>query len=285
MTKQEFYEDLRNTVRQNWKHGERLVVKGDFNGKVGKEREENIVGPYGLGERNENGDLMVDLYREFGLVVTNTWNEQREGERHTWISPDRRTKNQIDYILIDKRYRNSVTNSKSRTEADCGSDHNPVVADVDTRLKRIKNVKRTKRWNLKRLELETNRTRFQERISEKIDSMMDLEDVNEAWEKLKKSIHDTADEICGREGMQPKKKWMTQEILEKMEERRQQKSVNVDRYREINREIKQMCKEAKERFFNDKCKRIQELDERHNPLMYKIIKEMQPNSKREMNER
>ena len=45
---------------------------GDFNSKVGKEREENIVGPYGLGERNENGDLMVDFCREFGLVVTNT---------------------------------------------------------------------------------------------------------------------------------------------------------------------------------------------------------------------
>ena len=107
----------------------------------------------GLGERNENGDLMVDFCREFGLVVTNTWNEQREEERHTWISPDGRTRNQIDYILIDKRYRNSVTNSKSRPEADCGSDHNPVVADVETRLKRTKNVRRTKRWNLKKLEL------------------------------------------------------------------------------------------------------------------------------------
>merc|ERR1711915_771646 len=218
MNKQEFYEDLRNTVRQNWKHGERLVVMGDFNSKVGKEREENIVGPYGLGERNENGDLMVDFCREFGLVVTNTWNEQREEERHTWISPDGRTRNQIDYILIDGRYRNSVTNSKSRPEADCGSDHNPVVADVETRLKWIKNAKRTNRWNLKRLGMETSMTRFQEMITEKIDSIMDLEDINDAWEKLKKSIHDTADEICGREGMQPKKKWMTQEILEKMEE-------------------------------------------------------------------
>ena len=102
-------------------------------------------------------------------------------------------------------------------------------------------------------------------------------------EKLKKSINDTADEICGREGIQPKKKWMTQEILEKMEERRLQKDVNVDRYREINRNIKRMCKEAKERFFDEKCKKIQELDERHNPLMYKIIKDMQPSNKKEIN--
>ena len=250
---------------------------------MGKEREENIVGPYGLGVRNENGDLMLDFCREFGLVVTNTWNEQREEERHTWISPDGRTRNQIDYILIDKRYRNSVNNSRSRPEADCGSDHNPVVADVDTKLKKIKKREGTKRWNVKRLEIEANRIKFQEGISEKMDSVGSFGDVNDTWEKTKKIIQDTAEEICGREGIQPKKIWMTQEILEKMEERRQQKDVNIDRYREINREIKRMCKEAKEGFLNDKCNKIQELDERHNPLMYKIIKEMQSSNRKEIN--
>ena len=205
ITKQEFYEDLRNTVRQNWKHGERLVVKGDFNSKVGKEREENIVGPYGLGVRNENGDLMLDFCREFGLVVTNTWNEQRVEERHTWISPNGRTGNQIDYILIDKRYRNSLNNSRSRPKADCGSDHNPVVAEVHTQLKKIKKGEGTKRWNVKRLEMEANRINFQERISEKMDSVGDFGDINDTWEKTKKIIQDTAEEICGREGIQPKK--------------------------------------------------------------------------------
>ena len=56
-----------------------------------------------------------------------------------------------------------------------------------------------------------------------------------------------------------------------MEERRQQKNVNVDRYSETNRETTYMCKEAKERFFNDKIKKIEELGEINNPLMYKII--------------
>ena len=52
---------------------------------------------------------------------------------------------------------------------------------------------------------------------------MNVEDVNDAWEKLKKSIHDTADEICGREGIQPKKKWMTQEILKNGREKTTEK--------------------------------------------------------------
>ena len=45
-----------------------------------------------------------------------------------------------------------------------------------------------------------------------------------------------------------------------------------------------MCDESNERLFNEKCKKIQELDERHNPLMYKIIEEMHPSNGKEVNE-
>lgn len=53
-------------------------------------------------------------------------------------SPDKRAKNQIDYIMIDERYRNNISNSKSRPGADCGSDHNPVNATTKTKLKILK---------------------------------------------------------------------------------------------------------------------------------------------------
>ena len=79
------------------------------------------------------------------------------------------------------------------------------MTDVDTKLKKFKKREGTKRWNVKILEMETNCVNFQEMISEKMDSVRDLGDINDAWEKIKKSIHDTAEEICGREGMQPKK--------------------------------------------------------------------------------
>ena len=38
-----------------------------------KGRVEEIVGDYGLGERNERGDLMVQFCNERNLMVTNTW--------------------------------------------------------------------------------------------------------------------------------------------------------------------------------------------------------------------
>ena len=46
---------------------------GDWNAKIGCSVEQPMVGGYGLGSRNERGDLLVDWCREKGMVVTNTW--------------------------------------------------------------------------------------------------------------------------------------------------------------------------------------------------------------------
>ena len=43
---------------------------GDFNSKVGEERIDNIIGPYGLGEINERGEKLVDWCKQQELVVT-----------------------------------------------------------------------------------------------------------------------------------------------------------------------------------------------------------------------
>ena len=75
------------------------------------------------------------------MFATNTWFQQKDTARHSWISPNKKTKNQIDYILIDKRFRNGVRNCKVRQDAECGSDHNPVIATVRIKLKRVQTKK------------------------------------------------------------------------------------------------------------------------------------------------
>jgi len=73
-----------------------IVVMGDFNGKVGDNREEDIVGPFGIGVRNDNGERVVNFSKRHNLFVTNTWFQQKRSAQHTWISPYKETKNQID---------------------------------------------------------------------------------------------------------------------------------------------------------------------------------------------
>ena len=100
---------------------------GDFNAKVGDTRVDDIVGPWGLGTGNERGERLVDWCRQNEFMVTNTWYKNHPRRRYTWISPGDRTRNQIDYVLVNKRFRNSIKTAKSLPGADCGSDHCPVM--------------------------------------------------------------------------------------------------------------------------------------------------------------
>jgi hypothetical protein len=51
-----------------------------------------------------------------------------------WTSPDRRTHNQIDHILIDRRRHSSIPDVQSFRAADCNTNHYVVVAKVRERL-------------------------------------------------------------------------------------------------------------------------------------------------------
>ena len=48
-----------------------------------------------------------------------------------------RSRSQIDYITISKRFRNALTQVKTYLEADCSSDHVPVIPTIKLKLKRI----------------------------------------------------------------------------------------------------------------------------------------------------
>ena len=51
-------------IIQTVKGEENLIVMGDWNSVVGKGREGNIVGEYGLGKRNDRGSRLVEFCAE-----------------------------------------------------------------------------------------------------------------------------------------------------------------------------------------------------------------------------
>ena len=55
--------------------GENVIVMGDFNAKVGEQKEEKIVGPFGLDDRNERCEMLTSFCKEQNLIITNTWFE------------------------------------------------------------------------------------------------------------------------------------------------------------------------------------------------------------------
>ena len=49
------------------------IIMGDFNSKVGNDRIDKIVGPFGSGEIDEQGEKLVEWCKEYNFVIMNTW--------------------------------------------------------------------------------------------------------------------------------------------------------------------------------------------------------------------
>jgi hypothetical protein len=54
----------------------------------------------------------------------------RSIHKYTWTSPDGKTHNQIDHILVGSRWHSSILDVRSFRGAVCDSDHYLVVAKV-----------------------------------------------------------------------------------------------------------------------------------------------------------
>ena len=127
----EHYSNLKNAINDIPKHNVILVV-GDFNAHIGKESarfsyHENT---------NSNGKLLLELAEETNMVITNTMFQKRKGKLWTFISDMTGTKTQIDYILINKKWRNSVKDVAAySTFSSIGSDHRVVTARLKLSLR------------------------------------------------------------------------------------------------------------------------------------------------------
>ena len=79
-----------------------VLIIGDFNGKVGDEKVDDIVGPCGIGKLNDRGNKLIEWCQTNEFTITNTWYQNHARRQWTWKSPDGKSKNKIDYILIQK---------------------------------------------------------------------------------------------------------------------------------------------------------------------------------------
>ena len=114
-----------------------LFIIGDWNVKVGSQETPGVTGKFGLGVQNEAGQRLTEFFQENVLVVTNTFLQQYKRRLYTWTSPDGHYQNQIDYILCSQRWRSSIQSAKTRLGADCGSDHELLIAKYRLKLKKV----------------------------------------------------------------------------------------------------------------------------------------------------
>ena len=70
---------------------------------------------------------------------------------YTWTPSDGQYRNQTDYILCSQRWRSSIQSAKTRPEADCGSDHELLMAKLRLKLKIVEKATRPFRCDLNQI--------------------------------------------------------------------------------------------------------------------------------------
>ena len=124
---------------------------GDWNTKVGSQETPGVTGKFGLGVWNEAGQRLIEFCVENALVIANTLFQEHKRRLYTWTSPDGQHRNQIDYILCSQRWRSSTQSAKTRPGADCGSDHELLIAKFRLKLKKVEKITRPFRYDLNKI--------------------------------------------------------------------------------------------------------------------------------------
>ena len=122
-----------------------------WNAKERSQETPGVTGKFGLGIQNEAGQRLIEFCQKNKLVIANTLFQQHKRRLYTWTSPDGRHQNKIVYILCSQRWRSSIQSAQTRPGADCGSDHELLIAKFRLKLKKVGKTTRPLRYDLNQI--------------------------------------------------------------------------------------------------------------------------------------
>jgi exonuclease III len=264
-----FYEGIEQVIKKTPKK-DILIIMGDWNAKVGPDSFEQwsgTVGKFGWGETNERGIRLLEFAQSHRLTIANTLHPHKKSRTVTWQSPGGSIQNQIDYILVPRRFKSSINKAQTRSfpGVDIGSDHNLVLTRLKLKLKSNRSNKSSRiRFNLDRLKDPKVAEIFQAQVGGKFAALTIVnQDVDNLANTLKEVLISTAEEVIGRKRSK-KQQWVTDEILDLCDKRRtlkkekQSNKAAVDKYRMINRKIRKEMKQAKEEWIDNQCRTMED---------------------------
>ena len=181
-----------------------IIVMGDFNAKVGQQLsgENGLIGRFAYGRRNERGERLVNFCGINDLCITNSlFKQAKENRCWTWESPNGRDRNQIDYILVSRRMKGWVRNSRAYPSADTGSDHQLVMANLKLKLKRNPPQKGIAKTDILKLKDPQICQEYKNAIERRWKSILEQPTTSEPdrvevdWIQMRSSMQETASQI------------------------------------------------------------------------------------------
>ena len=218
--KEDWYEQLQQAVAKVPQH-DMLLIIGDMNAKVGSENFncERAMGKHGCGVMNDNGERLVDFcLNNNNYVIGGTIFAHRDIHKLTWKSPDGRTRNQIDHIIINGKWRRSLQDVRVCRGADIYSDHYLVTARVKLKLhKVVPESQRRKQLDVTRLAWPATKQEFVLELRNRFSALTDTSeetdhDATNKWDTIKNTYVDVATKVLGHK-KKNHKEWLTQETI------------------------------------------------------------------------
>ena len=101
------------------------ILLGDFNANIQFSQQETST---------RNGLRLIDFAAARNMVIASTRFKHLNIHKATWMSPDQRTRNQIDHVVIGGRNCSSVLDVCTLQRVNIGFDHYLVAVKIRMRL-------------------------------------------------------------------------------------------------------------------------------------------------------
>ncbi|KAK3546933.1 hypothetical protein QTP86_005126 [Hemibagrus guttatus] len=262
--KERFWSEL-DEVMESIPTGERVVIGADFNGHVGEGNtgDEEVMGKFGVKERNLEGQMVVDFAKRMDMAVVNTYFQKREEHRVTYKSGGRRT--QLDYILCRRGNLKEISDCKVVVGESVARQHRMVVCRMTLMVckkKRSKIEKKTKWWKLKKEECCKE---FRQKLRKALGGQVVLPD---DWETTAEVIRETGRKVLGvSSGRRKEDKetwWWNEEVQDSVQRKRLAKrkwdmdrtEENRQEYKELQRRVKREVSKAKQKAYDELYTRL-----------------------------
>ncbi|KAK3545478.1 hypothetical protein QTP70_007724 [Hemibagrus guttatus] len=241
--KERFWSEL-DEVIESIPTGERVVIGADFNGHVGEGNrgDEEVMGKFGVKERNLEGQMVVDFSKSMDMAVVNTYFQKREEHRVTCKSGGRST--QVDYILCRRGDLKEISDCKVVVGESVTREYRMVVCRMTLMVfkkkrSKIEIEKKTKWWKLKKEECCEE---FRQKLKQALGAQVVLPD---DWETTAEVIRETGRKVLGvSSGRRKEDKetwWWNEEVQYSIQRKRlAKKKWDMDRTEENRQEYKEL---------------------------------------------
>ena len=115
----------------------KLLLMGDFNARVGTDHIswENVISSHGIGNENSNGTRLLSLCAQNELCITNTFFQQANRHKTTWMHPGSKQWHMIDYVITRQRDIKEVFHTRAMCGSTVWSDHRLVRSKLAFKIK------------------------------------------------------------------------------------------------------------------------------------------------------